>query len=198
MRSATIILMVILIAAAIVGCTSKAKEIQRVMDSPIAVDSQFEEGANFGQFASWNWIPMTQMPGQDPLTGDMDITKEIKEAFDGGMYTRGYRKVDSSYDLIANFHLASETVDKAYINEYYGGKYPEYKADMTGSKDDNKTWDEGTLIFFLFDPRNGQLVFQSSAQAEVTEGASIEQRHTRINKVVTMMLAELPKRSATP
>lgn len=183
-----------LLLAAVAGCTSKAKEIQRVMDSPIAVESHFEDGTDISQFSTWNWIPSTSV-GHDPRSGDAQTTKLILEAFGGELFSKGYKQVGSGYNLIANFYLAQEHIDKAFINEYYGGNYPEYKADMTGKKDDNLTWEEGTLIFFLFDSSNGQLIYQSSAQAEITEGASMDQRTTRIKKAAKMMLTKLPSSS---
>jgi hypothetical protein len=50
------------------------------------------------------------------------------------------------------------------------------------------------LIFFVFDARNGQLVWQASVQAEVTEGATREQSEARIKKATKMMFEHSPKR----
>ena len=185
------LIMVALIA--IVGCTSKQKEIDRIVDSPLVVESFAQAGVDFKQYNTWNWVPMPQT-GMEESGRDAAMDAMIKEAFEGEMFARGYRRADSAYDLIANYHLAVEHIDKDYINTYYGGNYPEYKVDMKGSKDDKQTWDEGTLIFFVFDARDGQLVWQASVQAEVTEGASREQSEARIKKATKMMFEHSPKR----
>jgi hypothetical protein len=185
------LIMVALIA--IGGCTSKQKEIQRVIDSPLTVESFAQEGVDFKQYNTWNWVPKPQT-GMEDGGPEAAFDGIIKEAFEGEMFSRGYRRADSAYDLIANYHLAVEQIDKNYINTYYGGNYPEYKVDMKGSKDDQQTWDEGTLIFFVFDARNGQLVWQASVQAEIAEGATREQSEARIKKATKMMFEHSPKR----
>jgi len=186
-----ILIIVALVAAA--GCTSKQKEIQRIVDSPLVVESFAQEGVDFKQYSTWNWVPQPQT-GMESGGREPAIDAIIKDAFEGEMFSRGYRRVDSAYDLIANYHLAVEHIDKNYINTYYGGAYPDYKIDMKGTKDDNQVWDEGTLIFFVFDARNGQLVWQASVQAEVTDEASLEQSEARIKKAAKMMFEKSPKR----
>jgi len=177
----------------IVGCTSKQKEIQRIVDSPLAVESFAQEGADFKQYNTWSWVPAPQTP-MDKNSREAWMDATIKGAFEDEMFSRGYRRVDSAYDLIANYHLAVEQIDENYINTYYGGQYPEYKMDMKGDKDDKQMWQEGTLIFFVFDSRNGQLVWQASIQAEVTEGATREQSEARVKKATKMMFEHSPKR----
>jgi hypothetical protein len=185
------LLMVVLLAV-LVGCTTKSGEVKRIVDSPIAVEANFEPGTDFSVYKTWNWIPAPQVPGQDPRTGDLDVTQDIQHAVGAEMFSRGYKRVDSAYDLIANFHLAVEDIDAAYINSVYDGQYPDYKMDMTGTADDNAKWQEGTLIIFFFDAKNGQLVWRGSAQAEVTDEATPEQREQRIAKAVKMMLEAIP------
>jgi hypothetical protein len=188
--------LIVIALIAIVGCTSKQKEIQRIVDSPLAVDSHVEEGTDFNRFATWNWVPMPKTGMEDERTRDAAITAMIEEAFETEMFSRGYRRVDSAYDLIANYHFAVEAIDEAYIDTYYGGKFPDYKVDMTGTKDDNQSWQEGTVIFFLFESRTGQLVWQASVQAEVTDKSTPEQAEARIKKAAKMMFEKFPKRSS--
>lgn len=187
-------ILAVLSLALLTGCgASKQDEVQRILDSPIEIESQFEPGTDFSRYHTWNWIPATQIPGQDPRSNDTQLTNAIQEAVDSEMFTRGYQKVDSDFHLIANFFVAIEQVDRAYLEQHYQGNYPQYKVDMTGKQDDNVTWKEGTLVLFLFDASTGQLVWQASAEAEVTQDSTPVQKETRINKAVKMMLASLPK-----
>ncbi len=186
------VVMMVVLVTALVGCTTKSSEIQKIMDSPITVEADYEPGTDFKQFKTWNWVPQPQMPGHDPRTGDLELTKIIQEAVGGEMFSRGFKRADSEYDLIANFHVALNTIDQDYINEYYKGEYPQYKMDMTGTKDDKEMWSEGTLILFFFDAKDGQLVWRGSAQAEVTEGASLKQRDARVKRAIKMMFDANP------
>ncbi len=187
-------ILAVLSLALLTGCgASKQDEVQRVLDSPIEVESQFEPGTDFSRYQTWNWIPTTHLPGQDPRSNDSEIANAIQEAVDSEMFVRGYKKVDTGFHLIANFFAATEQVDRAYLEQHYQGHYPQYKIDMTGKQDDNATWKEGTLVLFLFDATTGQLVWQASAEAEVTLDSTPAQKGTRINKAVKMMLASLPK-----
>jgi hypothetical protein len=195
-RKARRILVVGLILVA-VGCGGSQKdEVQRIVDSPIDIQSSYEPGTDFRQYKTWNWIPAPQgIPSQPQGSMDPAFDQEIKEAVEGQMFSRGYRRVDSAYDLIANYHFAVEPLDMKMIDQMYGGQLPDYVTHIEGTDDQNLKWDQGTLIVFLFDAKNGQLVWRAAAQAEVTNKSSESQRQGRINKAVTMMLAKLPMQS---
>jgi hypothetical protein len=186
-------ILAVVVATLLTGCPSKKQEVQKIVDSPIAVSADVDSSTDFSWYQTWDWIPVTQIPGQDSWgTGDPALSKMILEAFESEMFTRGYKKVDSGYELIANFFLAVEDVDRAYLEEHYKGQFPQYKLDM-GGKDKNVQWREGTLVLFLFDSKTGQLVWQATAQAEVTRDSTPEQREARIKKAAKLMLESLPK-----
>lgn len=186
-------ILVFLLGLLAVGCGSTQQDqIQRIVDSPIEITSNFDQETDFSKYTTWNWIPAPQ--GDDPRTGDAQTTEDIQQAVAGQMFSRGYRQLESGYDLIANYHLAVEPMTAKMINQMYGGQFPAYMTDIKGTASDEK-WDQGTLILFLFDATNGQLVWRAAAEAQVTPNASPKQRQQRINEAVTMMLDKLPMRS---
>jgi hypothetical protein len=187
-------ILTVLLVVLLVGCSSKNQEVKRIVESPITVDADVDPSTDFSRYRTWRWIPVTQIPGQDPWgTGSPELSKVILDAFEGQLYSRGYEKVATSSDLIANFYYAAEDVDQAFLEEHFKGQFPEYKVDLKGKDTKNVSWKQGTLIFFLFDSKSGQMVWQASAQAEVTSESTMEQRQTRVNKVAKMMMEKLPK-----
>jgi hypothetical protein len=111
------------------------------------------------------------------------------------MDVRGYQKVSRAPDIVLNFHVAVQTIDKDYIKKMYDGSYyPEYRMDFSGPRSARKRWDEGSLIVFAFDTYTRKLIWEGTAIAEVTDEAPLDMRIERINKAAKWMFTSLPGR----
>ena len=64
--------------------------------------------------------------------------------------------------------------------------------DFTGSGKSRSEWKEGSLLIFLFDTRSQQMVWQSSATAEITDEAPEGKSVARLNEAIKMMFTSLP------
>jgi hypothetical protein len=188
----------LVIALGIFGCgSSRDKEIQRILDSPITYNSHLSPWANMDDYRTWNWVPVPKATTIDPRASDPKLRAEIEKAVAKHMTARGYANSPSSPDLQINYHVATQDINSDYIKKMYDGTYwPDYRMDFTGSGSARNEWQEGSLLIFLFDTKSQQMVWQSSATAEITDEAPEEKSAKRLNEAIKMMFTSLPGKPA--
>jgi len=185
-----------LFAALVAGCGTSA-EVQRILDSPIVVETALEEEADFSTYETWTWLELPANTELDPRIDNPEFTGNVDNAVEREMYTRGYRKDKAAPDLLVNGHAVFEEIDQNYISEKYNGSYyPEYQTEIQKGDKQRSKWQEGTIILFVFDARTRQMVYQASAQAEITDtkNTTPDQRKKRIDKAINLMMEKFPKR----
>lgn len=180
--------------ATVVGCGSKSKEIDRIIESPIDYYSHLSPQADMSRYQTWGWLsPLVDEQAVDKLQIEQGIRVAIESAVDQRMTDRGFRRVASSPDLVINYHVAGKDIDAEYIRQMYDGKYyPKYRINFEGPRSARNEWKEGSIIIFAFDPATGNLVWRSSATAEVTDEAPLDRRVERLNQAIKMMFTSLP------
>ena len=185
-----------LLALSIIGCgSSRDKEIKRILDSPISYKSHLSSWANMADYRTWNWVPMPQATRVDPRASDPKLRAEIEKAVTMHMEERGYVKVDGSPDLQVNYHVATQDINREFMESMYDGKYwPDYRMDFRGSGKAAREWKEGSVLVFLFDTKSQEIVWQSSATAEITDQAPEERSVARLNEAIKTMFVSLPGR----
>lgn len=187
-------LLAILIICATAACSSKNKEIDRIIESPIDYHSHLSPRADLSRYDTWGWL--------SPLYDDQSLDKEhieegirvaIESAVDLRMKDRGYRRVYSSPEMVVNYHVAGKDIDSEYIRQVYDGRYdPKYRKNFDGPRGARNRWKEGSIILFAFDSDNGELLWRSSATAEVTDEAPLDRRVERLQNAIKMMFTSLP------
>jgi hypothetical protein len=109
------------------------------------------------------------------------------------MKDRGFGRAVSSPDMVINYHVAGKDIDSDYIRQMYDGKYyPRYRTNFDGPQGAKSKWQEGSIIIFAFDPATGDVLWRSSAMAEVTDEAPLDRRVERLNEAIKMMFTSLP------
>ena len=198
MRSGRWILVMLLVGVA-AGCSSPSQEARRIIDSPIDARSELDPGVDMKDYTLWRWLPNPNLDAVDAELKDPEIRQMIGNAIQGEMFSRGYRYSEESPDMIMNFHIAIKKIDEKYIDDVYNGEYlPDYRTDFSGPKKAAKEWDEGTLLFMLFDAKTGKMIWRGSVQAEVTPESldivPMKERQKRIEKAVRMMFQDFPRK----
>ncbi|MCZ6767200.1 MAG: DUF4136 domain-containing protein [bacterium] len=194
MRSTVLPLMILVVLLA--GCSGKDKEIQRILDSPIDYTSHVSPHAEFKRYGTWDWVPVPKGLQSDPRASDPDLRARIEEAVTKQMDIRGYRKTRNASDMMVNYHVAFQRIDKDYMKQLYDGKYlPAYRMDFKGSGKAKGEWEEGSIIVFVFETKTQELIWQSSAKAEITGGQAPDDKAvTRLNNAILNMFSSLPGR----
>ena len=80
----------LLFAAVLAGCgSSRDKEIQRVLDSPIDYNSHLSPWANMNDYATWNWVPIPKDIPFDPRAKDAATRTDVESRVTRHMEARG-------------------------------------------------------------------------------------------------------------
>jgi len=182
--------------ATVLGCGSKNKEIERIIESPIDYHSHLSPQAEMSRYSTWDWLsPLVDDESIDKQQIEEGVRLAVESAVDFRMKDRGYRRVVSSPDIVVNYHVAGQDIDADYIKKMYDGKYdPKYRLNFDGPRSARNKWQEGSLIMFIFDSDTGQMIWRSSAKAEVTDDAPLDRRVERLNEAIKMMFSSFPGR----
>lgn len=179
-----------------VGCGSKNKEIDRIIRSPIDYHSHLSPRADMSRYETWDWLsPLVDDQALDKRQIEDGIRLAIESAVNTRMEDRGYRRSVGSPDMVLNYHVAGRDIDKDYMRRVYDGNYdPKYRKNFDGPGRSQDNWTEGSIILFAFDSTSGELVWRSSATAEVTDEAPLDRRVERLNEAIKMMFTSFPGR----
>ena len=183
--------LVVLVA---VGCGGgMSKTAKRVYDTPIVIHANVSDEADFRNYNTWSWMPGLGDRFPESLISQESLS-DLAEAFKSAMFERGYQQASLQGDLMVNAHLAVDDVNQEYVEDFYDGTYyPEYRPEVEGGKQPKK-WEEGTLVVFIFDATTGQMVFQGTAQTEVTGEMPVKEREERAARAMTLLMEKMPSR----
>ena len=188
---------IVLLVLALASCGGGvSEEAQRAAQAPIEVDTELDPEANMANYKTWNWIPVPVGKSGDPRIDSQQFRNNVGNAVEREMFEHGYRRSETNPDLLLNGHAAVADVDANYIETHYGGQYPDYKVDTDDPNKGSLTWEEGSLIIFIFDAKTRAMVYRGSARAEVVEDMPEEMRTDRLNKAIKMIFEKFPKRTS--
>ena len=175
--------LVLLVCVLLLACSQKG------FDSNVQVTPQPVADANFSAYATWNFGRL----GEYPATGiehidEPQFRQGVAKYFEAEMTKKGYTRSAENPDLVMLLHVAAEQkFDEQKMDDLYKGY------DMAWAQiGDEDVWQEGTLVIFAMDAKTGKQVWSSTAQAKLQEYVGFQDRLDRFNKVVSMMLADLP------
>jgi len=196
MRSVRLLSLFVLAAVLFAGCTAtKMSQTEKVYETPIAIDAHFEEGVDFSQFKTWTWIPSIGATGSERID-DPEFRDVIGTAIQKEMYARGYAKTTEKPDLVLNAFVSLQKIDKKYIEENFDGTYkPDYYADLPDGGSSKSSWEEGTLMLFIYDASKGQVVWYGTAQTEAAKNAPDGMWQKRVQDIVAQLLDSLHSRT---
>ena len=111
------------------------------------------------------------------------------------LFAKGYQKDDQKPDLILNAMVTVQKIDKTYIEENFEGTYkPDYFADLPDGGSGKSSWDEGTMMIFIYDASKGQIVWHGTAQTQVYKKAVDGMWQKRVGEIVAKLLESVPPR----
>lgn len=186
----------IVIALSTFGCSSsRDREAQRILDSPISYQSHLSPWANMTEYKTWNWVPVPANAPVDPRARDPQLRGEIEKKIEAHMKLRGYTGPRSSPDVFVNYHVSTRTIGQDDIKNMYDGKYlPQYRMEFEGPA--QAGWKEGSLLILIFDARAERMVWHSSATAEIIDEAPEARSIARLDEAIKMMFTSLPGKPA--
>jgi hypothetical protein len=112
--------------------------------------------------------------------------QRIVDAIDNALKSKGFTKQASGGDFQVAF-IATTSQQTGYgWGRWYGG------GGMSTSRTTAYNWQQGTLVLDIVDGKTNEMVYRSTAQAEVDQDLSPSERQTRLNSGALKMLEKFP------
>ena len=154
----------------------------------------FDKDANFSKFKTYKWVILKDAPTANDL-----VTKQLKDAVDAELATKGLTKID---DDTANLFIGyqagvgqekqftSFSSDWGYGGGWYrGGWYGPGGGMTTGS---TSTIYVGQLVLDMYDSANRDLVWRGVASKTLDSKAKPDKQEKNLAKAVKKLLKNYP------
>jgi len=154
----------------------------------------FDKGADFSKFKTYKWVSIKDAQKMDDITD-----KQIKDAIDGALATKGLEKTTSDdADLYIGYQTAigqekqftSFNSGWGYGPGWGGGWYGGGGMGMTTGT--TSTIYTGQLALDMYDRNGHDLVWRGVASKSIDVKAKPEKRQKNLNKAATKMLKNYP------
>ncbi|MCF6312081.1 MAG: DUF4136 domain-containing protein [Verrucomicrobiales bacterium] len=170
--------------------------------STITVQNRHDESEDFSRFRSYAWMPKAKATGNVPID-EPAVDRRIKKVVEEQLHFKGFRKASATEaDFLIGYQVAVDSQLSANdVATHYDFDTTKTDPKLIGSVQTDssardltyvRTYEQGTLILNVADAKSNELVWWSTAQAEVSAADSIEVRRKRIQKAVSQMLKEFP------
>jgi hypothetical protein len=175
--------------------------------STMSITSYSSDTVDFSKLKTYSW-----MLGPPPVSGSPlidqrpELERAAHEAIDQALAKRGYVKDTSGHpDFLVSYHatlnkkVSVQTLDQSsgYRPSYLlggSGRITPLEDRETIGREYVDTFDEGTLIIDVVDPKTNQLIWRSTAKDEVNFKKSPEHNKHKIEEAVDKMLDRFAKK----
>ena len=176
----------LIVSAALVGCTSKSFE------SRLNVESSFNPDAPYESYKTFDWAPYSGQETGLGVLDDQQVRTDLRRMIEEELTSRGLKWVTIAPDLLVGYHAAVEAkIDEAVIEGYYDEQNMEAFGDFASR---GAGYEEGSLVLMIFDARTGKMLWRATAQAEVDQKATKRQQKERLKIAVRKMLETMPRK----
>lgn len=170
--------------------------------STITVSQRHDESENFTRFRSYAWMEEAKVSGTLPFD-EPAARRTIKREVEKELHYKGFRiaPVDEA-DFLIGYQVALDRQLSANdVATNYEFNQIETDPNLIGTVQTDssarpqtyiRTYDQGALILNIADAKTKELVWWSSAQAEVNATDSAAVRQKRITKAVGKLLENFP------
>jgi hypothetical protein len=155
----------------------------------------FDKNSDFSKYKTYKWVPIKDAQQPNDL-----VDKQIKDALDAELATKGLSKTDSdSADLYIGYQTAigqekqftSYSSDWGYGAGWYrGGWYGSPGGGMTTGQ--TSTIYTGQLALDMYDPKGKDLVWRGVASKTIDTKAKPEKQQKNLAKAVKKLLKNYP------
>lgn len=155
----------------------------------------FDKDADFSKYKTYKWVVIKGAPTMDDL-----VDKQVKDAIDAQLTTKGLSKVDSdNADLLIGYQTAvgQEKQFTSYNTDWgygpgwgRGGWYGGGGGGMTTGQ--TSTIYTGQLALDMYDSSGHDLVWRGVASKTLDPKAKPDKRQKNLNKAVAKLLKNYP------
>jgi hypothetical protein len=156
----------------------------------VKTDYNPEAAQAMNAYKTYSWATIKRDQGVTPLNRDRIIS-----AIDAALAAKGFQKQASGGDFqVAFIASMAQQTDYTTTSDYYGYGYGRWygAGGATTSRTTAYNWTQGTLVLDIVDGKSNEMVYRSTAQAEVDQDLSPAERQTRLNSGAIKMLEKFP------
>lgn len=154
----------------------------------------YDKDADFSKFKTYKWVTLKNATPVDSITD-----KDIKDAIDSQLATKGLSKVDGdNADLLIGYQVdvgtekqfTSYNTDWGYGGGWYRGGWYGPSGGMTTGQ--TSTIYNGQLALDMYDSTKKDLAWRGVATKTIDPKAKPEKQQKNINKAVAKLLKKYP------
>jgi uncharacterized protein DUF4136 len=157
--------------------------------APLAVDYDYDTGANFAALKTFAWMPATGNAAADEL-----VVKRIRGSVDRQLQAKG-RAPANNPDFLIAMELSGKTAYGGSTGVGMSVGIPVGRAgrvSVGGAKTKPIETKEGRLVLDFLDAKTKSLVWRATASGAVEPNPTPEYQQKRIDDVVAEMLSRFP------
>jgi len=154
----------------------------------------FDKDANFSKFKTYKWVILKDAPTANDL-----VTKQLKDAVDAELATKGLTKIDDdTANLFIGYQagVGQEKQFSSFSSDWgYGGGW--YRAGWYGpgggmTTGSTSTIYVGQLVLDMYDSANRDLVWRGVASKTLDSKAKPDKQQKNLAKAVKKLLKNYP------
>ena len=161
--------------------------------SSVTVSQDYEIGADFSKYRSFDWVS-----AQQPKTGDIRVDNplldaRIRSAVEQTLTEKGFRKeTGGRSDMHVAYHLTirSKIEGDTFRSGVGYGRYPYWGG--AGFETTIRQYDEGMLVIDIGDAAANRLIWRGTGTRRVTEKTNPEKSIRIVNQTVNEILNQFP------
>jgi hypothetical protein len=149
--------------------------------SDLSVDQDFDPKFDFGNFKTWSWAERTPQADGPGAADVSSLTHErIRAAIEQELRVKGYSMENpAGADFWVRHHAAIGQRIEVYPGDGWYG-------------DDVRSYDEGTIVVDVLNPKDKRLVWRGTARGAVDPDLTPREQEERIQESVREILAQFP------
>lgn len=164
--------------------------------SSIQVSQDYQPGADFSQFKSYQWLPANLQTKPTQATFEKQnplIAERINSAIVNDFKQKGFRFVENGADAYVSYHIKVSTkIRSRPVTTTVGvGTYWNYGSIGIQSSPEIQQYEEGTLIVDVLDKDN-KLMWRGTSTTYVEQHSDPQDTTKLVNEVVAKLLEQYP------
>ena len=164
--------------------------------SSIQVSQDYQPGADFSQYKSYEWLPENMQTKPKQATFEKQnqlIAERINSAIVGDFKKKGFSFVESGADAYVTYHIKVSTKIRSLpVTTTIGvGTYWNHGSIGMQTSPEVEQYEEGTLIVDVLD-KNNKLLWRGTSTTYVEQHSDPQDTTKLVNEVVAKLLEQYP------
>ncbi len=181
------LLLTMVLACGLFACASQTEDVNRLQNAG-TFTTVTSPGLVFPPGSLFSWSEEKSRVYNDPVFGDIDLNKLLRESIEGEIVSRGHRvegrggEYKVSYVAALERSLSDEELDKSF------GINP----GLPSQSRSGQSYEKGTIIIDVSDAVSTRSLWRAAMQGYVTLDLSEKARRERVSRIVGKMFRSFP------